>query len=294
MVFASIILLLSASPSFWGSKHSWGSLVSTKSSHTEILQPRCAALVSQDLGTWALGLDFPLLCSPLCWNCFPRSSASVRTKRSLGRRKKSLKPCKGKKQCMVCLPQSFVNAIRFICLEYSASPISVVLRFCSNKYVCKALCIRQGNCLEEELVLDQYSCVAAGANKKCGLCWAALFWEIRQALPHNAAPQTTSVMLRKWHRSFYGREVSRIFPVALKILRVIGPLMSSCYVSCSCEKLASLRLSCLGAVYLKFFLVVALYILETKLMPLNGILTLSLAKEKAKQWETGRLNKKDL
>lgn len=209
---------------------------------------------------------------------FPRSSASVRTKQSLGGRKKSWKLCKGKKQRMVCLPQSFVNAIRFICLEYSASLTSVVLRFCSNKYVCKALCIRQGYYLKEELVLDQYICVAAGGNKKCGLCWAFLFWEIRQALPHNTAPQATSVMLRKWHRSYYGREVSRIFPVPLKILRVIGPLMSRCYFSYSCEKLASLLLSYLGAVYLRFFLVVAPYILETKLMPLNGILTLSLAK----------------
>lgn len=43
---------------------------------------------------------------------FPRSSASVRTQQSLGGRKKSWKLWKGKKQRMVCLPQSFVNAIR--------------------------------------------------------------------------------------------------------------------------------------------------------------------------------------
>jgi len=34
------------------------------------------------------------------------------------------------------LQQTFVNAVRFICLEYSASPVSVsvVLGYYSNKY----------------------------------------------------------------------------------------------------------------------------------------------------------------
>ena len=48
-------------------------------------------------------------------------------------------------------------------------------------------------------------------------------------------------------------------------------------------KLASLQLSCLGTVYLEFFLVVALYILETKLMLYNGILKINLARENKRQ-----------